>query len=388
MIRPYVAGAVLFAVAMSVGRFAYTPLLVVMRGDAGLGVTFAGVLASANLAGYLAGALAAMLPAMSAHRVAVIRWSAIGVAVLTAAMAGPAWAWLAARLLTGILSGIVFVLTVSVMLDLATVQRSRWGVPVFFSGVGFGISAVGVLVPLFAHAGGSRFAWLALGVLSAAAVALVWEWIPRVTPPALDPQPFAAPRQRDGTAHDEPAGTFWRLAVVYGVEGAVYIVPATFLVAMIAEVPELARFAAFTWVVVGVFAAPSVALWTAAARRAGVASALAAAFALQALSLLVPSVAGGLLGALSLAVGLGVTFIGIAALSMSLGRAYWPARSNAAAGVLTVLYGAGQVIGPLVATHVAVRTGSYRAALPLAAAALLVSTGVFTAGLLTTRRGV
>lgn len=43
------SGALNLAVAMEVGRFAYTPLLPVMEHDAGLGVFAAGALASANL---------------------------------------------------------------------------------------------------------------------------------------------------------------------------------------------------------------------------------------------------------------------------------------------------------------------------------------------------
>jgi hypothetical protein len=55
--RPFLAGAGVLAVVMGFGRFAYTPLLAVMRHDAGLTVELSGVLASANLAGYLCGAL-------------------------------------------------------------------------------------------------------------------------------------------------------------------------------------------------------------------------------------------------------------------------------------------------------------------------------------------
>jgi predicted MFS family arabinose efflux permease len=389
--RPYLAGTVLFAVAMGVGRFAYTPLLVVMRGDAGLDVASAGVLASANLAGYLAGALAATLPALQRRRVGIVIGASAGVAILTAAMAGPAALWLPSRLLTGVCSGVVFVLTVNIVFDHAKRERSRWGPPMLFSGVGFGIASSGLLVPAFASLGGSRGTWLALGALSALAVALVARWLPRErvdarnTPSATraDADGAAAPptAAADARAAGEQIRAFWWLALVYGIEGGVYIIPATFLVAMIAETPALAAFAPFAWVVVGLLAVPSAVLWSAAAHRIGLASALCLAFVAQALALLIPSFAGGLIGALAVAIGLGGTFIAIAALSLNLGRSYWPERSDAAAGVLTALYGAGQIAGPLVATHIAVRTGSFRAALPVAAVSLLVPTALFIARL-------
>jgi predicted MFS family arabinose efflux permease len=369
MMRPFAAGAILLAVAMSVGRFAYTPLLVVMRADAGLTVSAAGLLASANLAGYLIGALVAMIPAIRVRRKLAVTISALGVAVLTVAMAGPAWFWLSARFATGIFSGLVFVLTVSAMLDLAKISGSRWGLALFFSGVGSGIAIVGALVPALAQAGGSRGSWIALGVASAVAAAFAVRWLPADQPSAT------------GVSTEEPAtagdGGFGWLAVLYGVEGAVYIIPATFLVAMVAETPGLAAFAQYTWVAVGLAAAPSVAFWTALASRTGVATALVCACFAQGLALIVPAFASGAAGALVVAFALGATFMGITALGTSLGRSYRPARSTAAIGVLTVLYGIGQIVGPLVATHIALVTGSYRAAMPVAAIALLLPTATF-----------
>ena len=50
-------GALTLVVAMSVGRFAYTPLLPYMRDATGLSTAAAGWIASANYLGYLAGAL-------------------------------------------------------------------------------------------------------------------------------------------------------------------------------------------------------------------------------------------------------------------------------------------------------------------------------------------
>ena len=51
------AGLAALAVAMGIGRFAFTPLLPMMQADAGLTLAQGGWLASANYAGYLAGAL-------------------------------------------------------------------------------------------------------------------------------------------------------------------------------------------------------------------------------------------------------------------------------------------------------------------------------------------
>ncbi|MGA0032642.1 MAG: YbfB/YjiJ family MFS transporter, partial [Burkholderiales bacterium] len=53
------AGMAALAVAMGIGRFAFTPLLPLMQDDAGLSVAAGGYLASANYLGYFLGSLLA-----------------------------------------------------------------------------------------------------------------------------------------------------------------------------------------------------------------------------------------------------------------------------------------------------------------------------------------
>jgi predicted MFS family arabinose efflux permease len=370
MMRSFVAGAVVLAIAMGVGRFVYTPLLVDMHREGSLSLGFAGVLASANLAGYLLGAMLAMLPAAHHRRTLLVRAGSIVVVATTALMALPQPVWLPARFVTGVASGIVFVLTVSLMLDVAAHARARFGMAVVFAGVGAGIAAAGALVIPLDVLAGARGAWLGLTGLSALALALVWPAVPHPHVEASSAN-APAPAPRDG-------GSFFGwLALLYGVEGAAYIIPATFLVAIVAEAPSIARYGALTWILVGLVAAPSALWWNAAARRWSRPRALAVACAAQAVSMIAPFVLPAAASACVLAVGLGGTFIGIAALSTALARHLRPARVSAAIGLLTALYGVGQVIGPLAATRIMLDTGSYRVALLLAAVLLGLATSAF-----------
>lgn len=373
---PYLAGAVMLAVAMGVGRFAYTPLLTVMRGDAGLTTAAAGLLASVNLAGYLLGAALGMHPRSREFRRRLVAGSAVAVAILTAAMAVHPALWIAARFLTGAASGVAFVLTASLVLDHAARTGARRGVPLLFAGVGAGIVISGVLVALFTQIGGSRLAWAGLGVVSLAALVVAVPALPRDTRAS----------RATATASTADARLFPALAFAYAIEGAAYIIPATFLVAMIRETSAVSRFAGAAWLLVGAIALPSVAIWSLIARRIGPAWGFAATLVVQAAGFAAPFVLPPAAGVAVLSSALGFTFIANSALATGLARAMYPARSNVVVGLLTVLYGIGQIAGPAIATLIALRTGRYDVAMLTAAVALAIAAAVYVAALLLRRR--
>ena len=103
--------AIALAVAMGIGRFAFTPLLPLMVRDGSLAQSAGAWLAASNYLGYLAGALTASRLGLSLPT--LMRVSLAGIVVATAAMGafdGLA-AWITLRFVAGVLSAWTLVAT-------------------------------------------------------------------------------------------------------------------------------------------------------------------------------------------------------------------------------------------------------------------------------------
>jgi MFS family permease len=362
------SGALILAVAMGVGRFAYTPILPAMERDAGLSVSMAGTLAVANLFGYLVGASLAMHPIAHGRRLAITRWSLAGIVVATGLMATTSPLWLSLRFLTGVFSGLVLVFATSIVLERSAYARQPSWPPLFFSGVGLGIAFSGIAVPAFVARGGSVAAWAGIAFVSAIALAVTLSWFTDDAPPAgIAEAGVDAGLSQRGT----PFG--WLLAA-YTAEGFAYVIPATFLVAIVAKVPELSGYASLSWVVVGLAGVLAMFPWIRAGALWGKARCLTIALGIQALGVAAPAFSQGAPAIVFSAVALGGTFMAITLFAAGIARDMFPRKAGAAVSRLTVLYSAGQMCGPILATQLALRFKSYNPALIAAAGVIGIAT--------------
>jgi predicted MFS family arabinose efflux permease len=354
-------------VAMGIGRFAYTPILPVMQRELGMTHAVAGWLASINYAGYLAGAvICAFFPLL-------LRSSAVNICAILASIASTflmgttisTQAWGLLRGVSGLASAILFVvITIEVSEELTRRGFGRW-LGTLFSGIGLGIALSGSLVPLFESAGGWRFTWFGMGAL-AGLLTLTGVLLARKRGAALDIHAGQA-------EHCQATGGYRLLAAAYFCEGLGYIVSATFIVAMIARLPGLESFAPYSWVAVGLAAAPSTIFWQQVGRRIGVRPALMLAYTVQAIGILVSIRATSVAESCLAAVSFGGTFLGIVTLVMTEGNRRAGHDGRRTAAVLTVCFSVGQVIGPPLAGRMADLQGGF--AMPLLLAALAVASG-------------
>lgn len=365
-LRVLAGGMLGMMVAMGIGRFAFTPILPLMQRDLGISHSLAGGLASLNYLGYLAGALVcAVWPRVL--RSTLVNLSALITCIATTLLMGltlsPFW-WGSLRLLAGAASAVLFVvIAIEVSEHLARSRHSHWN-SALYGGIGLGIALSGAVVPILDHSGGWSAAWIGMGVLSgllsfAGIVSAGKRHVALHVPDAMGRNPGRL-------------SGLGKLAPAYFLEGVGYIVSATFLVTMIAHTPGLSGFAPWSWVAVGLAAAPSTILWQQVALRIGLRQALAAAYLLQACGILLSIGAGSVFRAGVAAVIFGGTFLGIVALVMAEGVRRSGTEGRRAAAVLTACFSAGQVIGPPVAGLLADKGGF---TLPLLLAASVVAIG-------------
>lgn len=353
--------AAALAAGMGVGRFVYTPILPLMHAQAGLSADAGAHLATANYVGYLIGALAGILAPALVRSPAVLRGSLVVLALTLAGM--PAThstaAWLVLRLLAGIASALIFVIAASSLLSHLREHPAHlpgWA----FGGVGAGIALSGLLVLVLRNVADWQAAWWASAVLAAVLAALSWNLRPEVAPALGATVAQTGPRR---PTHR----WFGALFVSYTLEGIGYIVAGTFLVAAIGQnSPGWAGSGA--WVLVGLAAVPSSALWARLGRRWSRPDLLLAALAIQAVGIALPALFGSVAAALVSAVLFGATFIGVSTLALATGAHLQYPRSVA---LLTTGYSVGQIAGPLAVAPLLHH--GYRQALLLAAVVVLAA---------------
>ncbi|MFJ9627241.1 YbfB/YjiJ family MFS transporter [Streptomyces sp. NPDC101175] len=354
--------AAALAAGMGVGRFVYTPILPLMHTQAGLSTGAGAHLATANYVGYLLGALAGTLsPALVRSRATLRGALVLLIGTLAAMPATHSTAlWLVLRLSAGAASALIFVVAVGSLLGHLREHPPHlpgWG----FGGVGAGIALSGLLVLAVRPVADWRTAWWASAALATVLAAASWNLRPEVPTVPVSSAPAArAPRPTLDRR-------FVALFVSYSLEGVGYIVAGTFLVAAIAQ-GSSGWIGGGAWVLVGLAAVPSSALWARLGRRWSRPGLLLVALVIQAVGIALPALADGVAAALVSALLFGATFIGVSTLALATGTDLRFPRSVA---LLTAGYSVGQILGPLAVAPL-LRHG-YRPALLLAALVVLAA---------------
>ncbi|MEU1301624.1 YbfB/YjiJ family MFS transporter [Streptomyces shenzhenensis] len=358
--------AAALAAGMGIGRFAYTPILPLMHTQAGLSSALGASLATANFIGYLAGALVGIAVPAIVRSTAALRGSLVVLVATLALMPGThnGTAWFLLRLVAGVTSALIFVIAVSAMLAGLRAHAHHlvgWA----FGGVGAGIALSGLLVVAVQTVSTWQAAWWTCAALTALLTPVAWH---------LTPQPEPE-NSEAGTRTEQPRTHRWFLALLasYTFEGIGYIIAGTFLVAAIQQ-GVTGWLGSAAWIVVGLAALPSCALWTRLARRWSRPALLLTSLSIQAVGIALPALLGGATPALVSAVLFGATFMGVSTIALSIGAHLQVPRAVA---LLTSGYSVGQILGPLLAAPLL--SYGYHQALLLGSAMVVVAAIAATA---------
>ncbi|HEX5961666.1 MAG TPA: YbfB/YjiJ family MFS transporter [Rhodanobacteraceae bacterium] len=358
------AGLVALAVAMGIGRFAFTPILPMMEADAGLTLRAAGWLAAANYLGYLLGALcAARLP-----RAWAIRGSLLLIAVVTFAM-GVTRVFalqLLLRFVAGVASAWVLVHVSVWSLEHLHAHGRGDASGVVYAGVGVGIAGAGLLcMGLMAGRVDSMHSWQVFGVVSLLSTAAIW-------------LAFRGDARQAQAARPATRGVRWnrdrvRVALCYAALGFGYIIPATFLPAMAHRYITDPFVFGLAWPVFG--AAAALSTWIAARwlRTVDNRRLWAGAYVLMAIGVGLPAVWPGLPAILAAALLVGGTFMVVTMAGLREARAVAPEASTAFIAAVTAAFAFTQVLGPVAVSAVVHLRHGFAAALLAATLVLLLA---------------
>lgn len=357
------ASALALAAAVSLGlsRFAYALLLPPMRADLGWSYVTAGAMNTANAAGYLAGALLAprLLRRFDARALMLAGGAAAAVLLaLHGAVRSDALLY-TLRALTGVASAAGFIGGGLLAARLAA-QTPRHGglvLGIYYGGTGVGIVAAALGVPPLPWA----LAWGLLGVLALLATAVT----------AAATGALSAPPQRGAVPVPAPLRRFGFALAGYGLFGVGYIGYMTFIVTLLREQGLSAPVVTAFYVLLGVGVLASSFLWAGLLQRQRGGVPLALLNTLLALATVLPVLSSAAVAVFVSGALFGSVFLSVVASTTALVRhntppAAWPAGIAA----FTIVFAAGQIVGPVWVGAVADGPGGLLRGLGLSAAAL------------------
>ncbi len=366
--RVLAAGVLNLVLVMGISRFSYTPLLPLMQENTGLGPAEGGWLAAINYLGYLAGAIVASMISDLELKDRLYRIGLLAAVVTTAGMALTEnfWLWAILRFLAGLSCAAGMLIGSGLVLHWLIRNNHRSELGIQFSGVGIGMVLCAVAVEAMNSLLDWREQWLALTAIGAVILVPALGWLPR-------PEPQTGIGGQKGMEDSPPGATFMKLVTAaYFCAGIGYVVSATFIVALVDELPGLEGKGLWTFLVMGLAAAPSAIVWDLVARRFGNLNALIAACLLQAIGILLPVIEPNIPLTMLGAVLFGGTFVGIVCLVLTMAGRFYPSRPAKFMGKMTISFGLAQILAPAVTGVLREYNGDYAAGLYAAAGAMVV----------------
>jgi predicted MFS family arabinose efflux permease len=354
-------------VGLGIGRFAYALVLPDMRDSLHWSYSAAGFMNTINAVGYLVGALMASRLIRRVGWSAAIRGGTLAclVALAVCALTGNFVALSLARLVLGLGAAAGFVAGGALAATIAQSrpERANFLLSLFYAGPGIGILASGLIAPFILQGFGPGSWWIVWWALTALSAAMT---IPL----------FLVRIESKARFADAGDASFAILPVLiylagYFLFGAGYIAYMTFMIAYVRDAGGGAAAQAAFWGLIGVsaFATPWVWRGVLALDRGGLATAIILGF--NALGASLPMLGTSTAWLAISAVVFGVAFFaGVGSTTAFVRFNYPPAAWPTAIAAMTISFGVGQTLGPIVVGAITDALGSLNYALNVSAGLL------------------
>ena len=364
------AGLCSLILTMGVARFSYTPLLPVMMDGTFLDDSSGGWLATINYMGYMCGALIASSISDLKLKDTLYRAGLI-VAILSTigmALAENYTLWAIMRFIAGLSSAAGLLIGSGLILNWMIRQEHRAELGIHFGGVGLGIAASAAIAMLMSENFNWAQQWQAFAIIGAILTLPAWYWLPKPDTSNLN--------KTGNELIDKAPQKSWMLLLyaAYFCAGVGYVISATFLVAIVEQLPGLEGSGSLVWLIAGLAATPACIFWDVVARKIGELKALFVAYGINIVGIIIPALDSSLVGVILSGILFGSTFIGIVSLMLTMVGKFFPTKPAKPMGKLTLSYGVAQIAAPAMAGIAAEASGNYN--MPLFMASTIMAFGM------------
>jgi predicted MFS family arabinose efflux permease len=354
-------------VGIGIGRFAYALVLPDMRDSLHWSYAAAGFMNTVNAAGYLAGALmASQLIRRFGWSVAIVGGTLACIASLAVcAITGNFVLLGLARLIIGLGAATGFVASGALAASIAQShpERANFLLSLYYAAPGLGIVASGLIAPFVLQAFGPGSWWIAWWVLTLLAAVMT--------------VPLLLARFENRATPTQAGAAYFSIVPVlvylggYFLFGAGYIAYMTFMIAFVRDAGGGAAAQAAFWSLIGssAFVTPWVWRGVLALDRGGLATAII--LSVNAFGASLPSFGHSLALLATSALVFGVAFFAVVGSTTAFVRFnYPPAAWPTAIAAMTIAFGVGQTLGPILVGAINDALGSVAYALNVSAALL------------------
>ncbi len=248
------AGICSTLIAIGLGRFIYTPILPDMQDSLSLSSTTMGVLSSSNYLGYLVGSIFPIIIKLNNLKLVIILSSIItSSTIFLMGLTSNITLFIFLRFICGISSALGFIFTISLMFSAFKEAQNTSLQLLHFCGIGLGIAIGTSIIWIISNIGFNWIAqWKIMGVLG------IILCLPIVKYTNIK---IEKTNNIEHQIKNEFKLNFVTISLGYFFFGIGYIIFGTFISALVKNSSELGHYQYLSWIVVGIFAIPSVIFW-------------------------------------------------------------------------------------------------------------------------------